>query len=70
MTDLSPKPPLARTAERARAAGLFADASGLPPLCSMVIAEALDGARAGVLRAAGLADDEARAVLAALWSTP
>ena len=52
----------------AAAAALNAATDELDPLAAVTFADVLDGVSAGVLRAAGVDDEEARAILALLWS--
>lgn len=51
----------------ATASALGAATHDLDPLSTVILADVLDATSAGVLRAIGLADEEARAVLAILW---
>ena len=63
-----PPTPLATTARRALSASMIRTSTGLPALSAQLLADALDAASAGVLRAAELDDPAARAVLLALWT--
>jgi hypothetical protein len=59
--------PLTTSGQRARAFSALDIASTLDQPTTAVLVDVLDAVSAGVLRAAGLPDVEARAVLAVLW---
>ena len=63
---------LSEHARRALAASMIRQTTDgeVDALAAITLADVLDGVCAAVLRSAGLEDDEARAVLAALWSRP
>jgi hypothetical protein len=64
----SPIVPLSTSAVRARAAAaLNAATDEVDPLMAVTLADILDAVSAGVLRAAGLEDDQAKVVLSLLW---
>ena len=66
----APIVPLSISALRARAAAAINAATDeVDPLTAATLADVLDAVSAGVLRAAGLEDDEARVVLSLLWNT-
>jgi hypothetical protein len=64
--------PLSRSAERTRAAGMIRTGTEYPlvvtPATAVLVADVLDLASWIILSRAGLDRDQARAVLAVLWS--
>jgi hypothetical protein len=60
---------LSQHANRALVAAMLTEATDgeVDPLAAITLADVLDAVSAAVLRSAGLEDDEARSVLAALW---
>lgn len=61
---------LSQQTHRALVASMLTDITDgeLDPLAAITLADVLDAVSAAVLRSAGLEDDEARSVLAVLWS--
>ncbi len=61
---------LSQQANRARVAAMLIEATegDMDPLAAITLADALDAVSAAVLRSVGLEDEEARSVLAVLWS--
>lgn len=60
-------PMLSKTAHRARAAAMIGTSTTLPALTAATVADTLDAVAGAVLRTAGVPDDAARSILAALW---
>lgn len=61
--------PLSRSGRRTLVASMLHTATDeQDPLTAQLLADVLDQTSAAVLRAAGLEDDEARAILASLWT--
>jgi hypothetical protein len=60
---------LSQHAHRARVAAMLMEATDgdVDPLTAVTLADVLDAVSAAVLRSAGLKDEDARSVLAALW---
>lgn len=59
---------LTRTIRRAQVGQMIATCCDLDGVLSLTIADAVDLAAGAPLRAAGLSDDDARAVLATMWA--
>jgi hypothetical protein len=62
--------PLSLVRDRERAAAVLGAARHFPAVDAVAVVDSIDAVCAALLRAAGLCDPSARAVLAALWDDP
>jgi hypothetical protein len=65
----APPTPLSTSGRRALAATMLGTATRVPPFACSLLVDGLDAASWSLLAVAGASPAEARAVLAALWTT-